>query len=327
MKHSEEKELHVASESTVYHVPVLLEETLQMLIQKPNGTYIDATFGGGGHSRAILDRLDKNGRLYSFDQDADAAENAPDDARFTFVASNFRFITNWMAYYGVEKVDGILADLGVSSHHFDTPERGFSFRFGNSVPDMRMNKHSQLSAQTFLQESSQEKLREIFSSYGELSDAARLAELIVRQRALQPIETMAQLVETLEPLLPKIGTQRHRKLSRIFQSLRIEVNDEMGALRDMLDGAGRLLAPKGRLVVLTYHSLEDRMVKEWMKKESLDQSNATQQLIYGSQPGRMKFLTKKAILPSDEEIARNSRASSAQMRVAEMRGGSIKKSK
>lgn len=302
-----------------YHVPVLLHESVEMLISTPDGVYVDATLGGAGHTRSILRSLGPKGKLFGFDQDPDARANSPEDERFTFVPSNFRHITYWMDYFGVRQIDGILVDLGVSSHHFDTPERGFSFRFTEALPDMRMNLRASLTARELLNSADEARLSEIFRSYGELSDAARVANLIVSERRKTHISTMGSLLTVLSPVLPKMPTQRHRKLSRIFQALRIEVNDEMGALKALLNAAGELLAPAGRLVILTYHSLEDRIVKEWMKKESLASQAEGQKLIYGDRPGKMKILTGKAVQPSREEISCNSRASSAKMRVAEKR--------
>ncbi len=303
----------------VYHVPVMLHETLTALVTQPNGVYIDATMGGAGHTKAILEKLGNQGKLFAFDQDLDAASNAPNDPRLTFVASNFRYIANWMDYYQIDKVDGILADLGVSSHHFDTPERGFSFRFDNAPLDMRMNNQGKLTAQAILNNYEQDALNTLLRNFGELNDSHKLATLITSARTQKPIVTAQQLIDILETMLPKQPQQRHRKLSRIFQALRIEVNDELGALSDFLEAAGNLLSPGGRLVVLSYHSLEDRLVKQWMKTQSLSTSLGNESLIYGEKPGKMKILTSKGEKPNNEEIAQNSRASSAKMRVAERR--------
>ncbi len=318
------KQVHFPTDSTEehtfsYHTPVLLRESMELLITNPKGVYIDGTMGGGGHTREILRHLSSEGRLFSFDQDSDAAENAPHDDRFTFVASNFRYLPFWMDFYQVEKVDGILADLGVSSHHFDTPERGFSFRFEDAPLDMRMNRNATLSAQEILASYSREELERIFRNYGELTDAARIANCIESRRSERMITTSKDLVEAVAPLLPRQPQQRHRKLSRLFQALRIEVNDELGALRDFLSSSIEQLAVGGRLVVLTYHSLEDRIVKDLFLNESRKKQSREEELIYGSQPGRLRVLSNKGIKPSTEEIARNSRASSAKIRVAERR--------
>lgn len=252
-----------------YHIPVLLEESIEALRIHDKGIYIDATMGGAGHTHAILKRLGSEGHLYSFDQDSDARANAPQDDRLTFIASNFRHISHWMAYYHVKAVDGILADLGVSSHHFDCAARGFSFRFGDSPLDMRMNNQTQQTATTLLQTTSEEELFQLFRQYGELADAGRIASLIVANRTDKPLATTDDLLTVIDPILPRQPQQRHRKLSRIYQSLRIAVNDELTALEEFLTSSIELLAPKGRLVVLTYHSLEDRLVKEAYRKASI----------------------------------------------------------
>lgn len=313
---STEKE---TSSQSSYHTPVLLKESIDLLITNPSGVYIDATMGGGGHTRAILQRLAQDGSLLSFDQDPDALQNAPCDDRFTFIASNFRYLPFWLDYYQIEKVDGVLADLGVSSHHFDTPERGFSFRFDDAPLDMRMNSKALLSARDILAQYSEEKLASLFRNYGELTDATQLARSIVSKRSTHPLSTTLDLVESIASLLPRQPQQKHRKLSRIFQSLRIEVNDEMGALRDFLSASMEQLKIGGRMVILTYHSLEDRMVKDKFLHESKKEQTREEELIYGSRPGKIKILSSKGIKPSEEEIARNSRASSAKIRVAERR--------
>ena len=248
-----------------YHVPVLLKETVDGLDIHPGGIYIDLTFGGGGHSKEILRRLKGTGHLYSFDQDEDAQLNAKElegEGNFTFIRSNFRFLKNWMLYYGHEQVDGILADLGVSSHHFDEERRGFSFRFDAPL-DMRMNQKASLTAKKIVEEYSEEQLSDILYLYGELKNSRRIAAAIVKARQQKPITTTTELVEVLKPLM---GYDREKKdLARVFQALRIEVNGEMVALRQMLDAATELLKPSGRLSILTYHSLEDRMVKNIVK--------------------------------------------------------------
>ena len=245
-----------------YHKPVLLTESIDGLDIKPGGIYVDATFGGGGHSREILSRMDSTAHLYSFDQDADAERNIVDDDRFTFVRSNFRYLKNWMQYYGIQHIDGLLADLGVSSHHFDDETRGFSFRFDAPI-DMRMNKRAGRTAADILNEYTEEQLADILYIYGELKTARRIAAAIVKSRATRPIRTTSDLMVIVDPLMPK---ERQKKdLAKVFQSLRIEVNHEMEALKEMLTSAVDLLGPGGRLSVITYHSLEDRMVKNVMK--------------------------------------------------------------
>lgn len=254
-------------EETVYHVPVLLQACVDGLVADPAGVYVDATFGGGGHSREIVSRLSPEGHLYGFDQDADAAANAIADGRFTFVRSNFRYLKNWMRYYGVERLDGVLADLGVSSHHFDDAERGFSFRFDGKL-DMRMNRLARLTAADVLNDYSEERLADIFYLYGELKSARRLAALVAAARAVRRIGTTEELAEVVKPA---IGRDREKKdLAKLFQALRIEVNQEMDALREMLAAATELLRPGGRLVVLSYHSLEDRMVKNLIKTGNVE---------------------------------------------------------
>ena len=294
-----------------YHVPVLLKESVDGLDIQPDGIYVDVTFGGGGHSREILSRLGKNGHLYSFDQDADAEKNIVADDRFTFVRSNFRYISQWMRYYQVEKINGLLADLGVSSHHFDDETRGFSFRFDAPL-DMRMNKRAGLTAADILNNYTEEQLADVFYLYGELKNARRLAKAIVSYRSNQHIETTAHLTEATEQLM---RTEREKKdMARLYQALRIEVNREMDALRDMLKGATELLDEGGRLSVITYHSLEDRIVKNVMKAGNAE--GKIEQDFYGriSSPYRM---VGKMITPSQEEQGRNPRSRSAKLRIAE----------
>ena len=294
-----------------YHVPVLLKESVDGLDIQPDGIYVDVTFGGGGHSREILSRLGKNGHLYSFDQDADAEKNIVADDRFTFVRSNFRYISQWMRYYQVEKINGLLADLGVSSHHFDDETRGFSFRFDAPL-DMRMNKRAGLTAADILNNYTEEQLADVFYLYGELKNARRLAKAIVNYRSNQHIETTAHLTEATEQLM---RTEREKKdMARLYQALRIEVNREMDALRDMLKGATELLDEGGRLSVITYHSLEDRIVKNVMKAGNAE--GKIEQDFYGriSSPYRM---VGKMITPSQEEQGRNPRSRSAKLRIAE----------
>ena len=294
-----------------YHVPVLLKESVDGLDIQPDGIYVDVTFGGGGHSREILSHLGKNGHLYSFDQDADAEKNLVADDRFTFVRSNFRYISQWMRYYQVEKIDGILADLGVSSHHFDDETRGFSFRFDAPL-DMRMNKRAGQTAADILNDYTEEQLADVLYLYGELKNARRIAKAIVAYRGHQRIETTAHLAEATEQLM---RTEREKKdMARLYQALRIEVNHEMDALRDMLRGATELLREGGRLSVITYHSLEDRIVKNVMKSGNAE--GKIEQDFYGrvSSPFR---LIGKMITPSQEEQERNPRSRSAKLRIAE----------
>ncbi|MDR1762187.1 MAG: 16S rRNA (cytosine(1402)-N(4))-methyltransferase RsmH [Bacteroidales bacterium] len=294
-----------------YHEPVLLAESIENLAINPNGVYIDATFGGGGHSALILKYL-QHGRLFGFDQDEDATQNIPDSKNFTFVHHNFKYIRHFMRYYGVEQVDGILADLGVSSHHFDTPERGFSFRF-NAPLDMRMDQTTKLTAATILNTYEEIDLRRIFKEYGEIANAYKLAQLIVREREIAPIETTEALKKIGQRLCnPKTET---KYLSQIFQALRIEVNDEMGVLRDFLQAGLAILKPGGRFVIITYHSLEDRMVKNFFKTGNC--SGAIEKDFYGNVKTPFELVHKKAIMPSEQEIEKNNRARSAKLRVAE----------
>ncbi len=298
-----------------YHIPVLLEESINGLNIRPDGVYVDVTFGGGGHSRAILKQLGKDGHLYGFDQDEDAEKNIVDDGRFTFVRSNFRYITNFMHYYGVEKVDGILADLGVSSHLFDDSERGFSFRFDTAL-DMRMNKKAELSAADVVNDYTEEQLADIFYLYGELKNSRRLAAAIIKARNRQQINTIGEFLEVIKPLT---GKEREKKdLAKIFQAIRIEVNHEMDALKEMLESTIRLLTPNGRLSVITYHSLEDRIVKNVMKSGTVD--GKIQQDFFGNILSPFRTINNKVIIPSDEEIEQNPRARSAKLRIAEKKG-------
>ncbi|MBQ7526901.1 MAG: 16S rRNA (cytosine(1402)-N(4))-methyltransferase RsmH [Bacteroidaceae bacterium] len=300
-----------------YHVPVLLKEAVDGLDIKPGGIYVDLTFGGGGHSREILRRLAGTGHLYSFDQDEDAVSNAnamEGEAGFTFIRSNFRFLKNWMLYYGHEQVDGILADLGVSSHHLDEERRGFSFRFDAPL-DMRMNRQANLTAGRIVADYSEQQLADILYLYGELKNSRRIASAIVKARQQQPIETTTQLVEVLRPLM---GYDREKKdLARVFQALRIEVNAEMGALRQMLSAATELLRPGGRLSILTYHSLEDRMVKNIVKAGNVEGKVETD--IYGRTGAPLEAVNRNIIIPSDDEQKSNPRSRSAKLRIARKR--------
>lgn len=294
-----------------YHVPVLLQESVNGLAIQPDGIYVDVTFGGGGHSREILSRLGKNGHLYSFDQDADAEKNIVADDRFTFVRSNFRYISNWMQYYGVEQIDGLLADLGVSSHHFDDETRGFSFRFDAPL-DMRMNKRAGQTAADILNNYTEEQLADVFYLYGEMKNARRIAKAISARRREKAILTTADLGSVIEPLM---RSEREKKdMARLYQALRIEVNREMDALRDMLKGATNLLRPGGRMSIITYHSLEDRIVKNVMKAGNAE--GKTEQDFYGRINSPFRLINKVTV-PSDEEQQRNPRSRSAKLRIAE----------
>lgn len=295
-----------------YHVPVLLRETVDGLDIQPGGIYVDMTFGGGGHSREILRRLQGTGHLYSFDQDLDAIRNADtSQENFTFVRSNFRYLKNWMLYYGHEQVDGILADLGVSSHHLDEEQRGFSFRFDAPL-DMRMNQRGSLTAQRIVAEYTEEQLADILYLYGELKNSRRIAAAIVRARQQQTIATTTQLVEVLRPLM---GYDREKKdLARVFQALRIEVNGEMQALRHMLQAATEVLRPGGRLSILTYHSLEDRMVKNMIKAGNPEGKVETD--VFGRTNAPLQAVNRSVIVPGAEEQNTNPRSRSAKLRIA-----------
>ena len=300
---------------TTYHIPVLLNETIQGLNIQPDGTYVDLTYGGGGHSREILSHLGTNGHLYGFDQDLDAMTGALKDDRFQFVRSNFRFLKNWMMYYKVEQVDGILADLGVSSHHLDEGERGFSFRYDAPL-DMRMNQKSKLTARMVVEEYSEEDLANVLYLYGELKNSRKLASVIVKARATQSIRTTGELSNILKPLM---GFNREKKdLARVFQALRIEVNGEMKALQQMLEAAIEVLKPSGRLVILTYHSLEDRMVKNMMRSGNVAGKDETD--IYGRSQSLLRPVNRSVITPTEEEQASNPRSRSAKLRIAEKTG-------
>ncbi len=280
---------------------------------RPDGTYVDVTFGGGGHSREILRRLGPDGRLFSFDQDADAERNIPEgEERLTFVRSNFRFLKNWMRYYGVEQIDGLLADLGVSSHHFDDEERGFSFRFDAPL-DMRMNGRAGATAADVVNQYDEQRLADIFYLYGEMKNSRRIASAIVKARANSPVATINDLLGVVQPLMPR---EREKKdLARVFQALRIEVNHEMDALREMLEAALQVLRPGGRLSVLTYHSLEDRMVKNFIRSGRID--GKVEQDFYGRKLTPWRAVNNKVIVPSDKEQEENPRSRSAKLRIAE----------
>lgn len=295
-----------------YHIPVMLEECIEGLDIKPGGVYVDLTMGGGGHTSEILRHLGPDGHLYSFDQDPDAQANAPQDERFTFVASNFRFLRGAMRLRGVEQVDGILADLGVSSHHFDAKHRGFSFR-GEAPLDMRMNTRSKRTAADIVNTYDKEALAKIFSDYGELDTTWKIANCIERARNIKPIETTAELVEAVKPCTPPKDEAKF--LTKLFQALRIELNGEMEALRMALEQSLKILRPGGRLVIMSYHSLEDRIVKNFMRSGNAE--GRIEKDFFGNSTSCLKVITRKAIAPSQEEVERNPRSRSAKLRIAE----------
>ena len=299
-------------EQTVYHIPALLEPCMEALSLQPGGTYVDVTFGGGGHSRAILERLGAEGRLFGFDQDIDAYANCPDDDRFTFVHSNFAFLRNFMRYYGVDAVDGILADLGVSFHHFDDASRGFSFR-SDAPLDMRMNRAAQVDAATLLDTADEERLSDIFYLYGELRQSRRLAAAIVKARNSRVIATTGQLIEVARPFIKP--AQEKKELAQVFQALRIEVNHEMEALRRLLEQSLSVLRPGGRLAIITYHSLEDRMVKNFIRSGNVE--GKVEKDFYGRVDTPLRAVNNRVITPDADEVARNPRSRSAKLRVAE----------
>lgn len=314
-----------------YHVPVLLKESVNGLHIKPNGIYVDVTFGGGGHSREILSRLGADGHLFSFDQDADAENNIfedsgdakdcsneqkgkrfVDDSRFTFVRSNFRFLKNWMQYYGIEQIDGLLGDLGVSSHHFDDESRGFSFRFDAPL-DMRMNKRAGKTAADIVNEYDEEQLANLFYIYGELKNSRRIASALTNARRQKPIATTSDFISAVEPLFKR---EREKKdMAKLFQALRIEVNHEMTALKEMLMAATDVMKPGGRLSIITYHSLEDRIVKNIMKTGNIE--GKIEQDFFGHIDSPYKLINNKVIVPSEEEQSQNPRSRSAKLRIAE----------
>ena len=295
-----------------YHTPVLLQESIGGLGIKPDGVYVDVTFGGGGHSREILRHLGKNGHLYSFDQDEDAERNIPDDDRLTFIRSNFRYIRNWMRYYDVEQIDGLLADLGVSSHHFDDETRGFSFRFDAPL-DMRMNKRAGMTAADILNTYDEKQLADILYLYGELKNARKIASAIVKARSEKTIVTTGDLLQVTEQFLPR--EREKKEVAKLFQALRIEANREMDALKEMLNGTEELLREGGRLSVITYHSLEDRIVKNFMKAGNAE--GKVQQDFFGRIEVPFKQTGNKVIVPDDAEQQRNPRSRSAKLRIAE----------
>ncbi len=313
--------------AAAYHIPVLRQESIDGLGIQPDGIYIDATFGGGGHSREILQRLGKGGHLYAFDQDADAEKNIVDDERFTFIRSNFRYLKNWMRYHGVEQLDGVMADLGVSSHHFDDESRGFSFRFDAPL-DMRMNRRGGMTAAEVVNTYDEQQLSDVFYLYGELKNARRIAATIAKARQQAPIETTGQLLHVLgidlnvegewtpSEVRPAVfNPQSKKEVTRLFQALRIEVNHEMEALKELLAGATALLRPGGRLVVITYHSLEDRLVKNMMRSGNVE--GRAEQDFFGRVAAPLRPIYNKVVTPTAEELAANPRSRSAKLRVAE----------
>lgn len=295
-----------------YHFPVLLAESIEGLNISPNGVYVDLTFGGGGHSRAILEKLGRKGRLIAFDQDEEALKNAIDDSRFMLIRSNFRYYRNFLRYHGIEQVNGILADLGVSSHHLDSPERGFSFRFEGAL-DMRMNRNAKLTAQKVLNDYPVEELTKILKLYGEVQGAGKMASVIAKARENQKIETADQLLAIIKPLVPfKI---HNKVLAQVFQAIRIEVNREMENLKAMLESSSKCLVPGGRLVVISYHSLEDRMVKNYLRYGNVEGNDSKD--LMGNRNTPFEQVNKKVITPSEEECKVNNRARSAKLRIGE----------
>ena len=296
-----------------YHIPALLNETVEGLEILPDGVYADLTFGGGGHSRAILSHLSANGKLYGFDQDIDAYDNRIDDKRFTFVYSNFRYLSNFMRYYGEEQIDGIVADLGVSFHHFDDEKRGFSFRFEEGELDMRMNRNSSLTARDILNTYTEERLADIFFLFGEMKNSRRVASEIVKARASRPFATTDDFLKVVSKFIKP--TQEKKELAQLFQALRIEVNNEIDVLKSMLSQSLKVLKPGGRIAVLTYHSLEDRIVKNYFKTGNI--SGKVEKDFFGRIDTPFRLVNNKVIVPSDEEIERNPRSRSAKLRIAE----------
>ena len=300
--------------TTTYHIPVLLTPAVDGLDIRPDGTYVDVTLGGGGHTREILRRLGPDGRLLGFDQDEDAERNIPDDPRFTFVRSNFRYLHNFLRYHGIRHIDGLLADLGVSSHHFDDSQRGFSFRFDGAL-DMRMNKRAGQTAADIVNTYDEERLANVFYLYGELKNSRKLAAVLAKARANTSVTTIGQFLDIVKPLF---GREREKKeLARVFQALRIEVNHEMEALREMLQAATEALRPGGRLAVITYHSLEDRLVKNLMKTGNVEGTVVKD--FYGNVQTPFRTVNNKVITPDEDEVARNPRSRSAKLRIAEKR--------
>ena len=296
---------------TAYHIPALLTETIDGLSVKPDGVYVDCTFGGGGHARAILEALGSAGRLFGFDQDEDAIANIPDDPRFTFVRGNFRFLKNYLRYFGVNKVDGILADLGVSFHHFDEADRGFSFRYEGQL-DMRMNRNSELTAAKVLNTYTEEKLADVLYLYGELHQSRRIARAIVIARSQQPLEQISSLMEVIRPFFAR--EKEKKDMARVFQALRIEVNRELEVLKSLLKQSVEMLNPEGRLVLITYHSLEDRLVKNFIRTGNFE--GKPDKDFFGNTIAPLKAVNHKVIVAGGEEVERNPRSRSAKLRIA-----------
>ena len=296
---------------TAYHIPALLTETIDGLSVKPDGVYVDCTFGGGGHARAILEALGPAGRLFGFDQDEDAIANIPDDPRFTFVRGNFRFLKNYLRYFGVNKVDGILADLGVSFHHFDEADRGFSFRYEGQL-DMRMNRNSELTAAKVLNTYTEEKLADVLYLYGELHQSRRIARAIVIARSQQPLEQISSLMEVIRPFFAR--EKEKKDMARVFQALRIEVNRELEVLKSLLKQSVEMLNPEGRLVLITYHSLEDRLVKNFIRTGNFE--GKPDKDFFGNTIAPLKAVNHKVIVAGGEEVERNPRSRSAKLRIA-----------
>jgi 16S rRNA (cytosine1402-N4)-methyltransferase len=303
-------------EEVVYHVPVMLNECVDALVQDTKGVYVDLTFGGGGHSREIVSRLTKDGHLYAFDQDADAENNTIESNRFTLIRSNFRFVKNFLKYHGITQVDGVLADLGVSSHHLDDPMRGFSFRFDAPL-DMRMNYRKGITAADVLNTYDVDQLTAIFRLYGELKNAYKLANAIIKTREEKTFQTVNDLIEAISRFIPK--AREKKEMAKVFQALRIEVNHEMEALKEMLKVMEEIIRPEGRLVVMTYHSLEDRLVKNVMRTGNIE--GKAEQDFYGHIHTPYDLVNRKVITASLEEIERNPRARSAKLRIAQRKEG------
>ena len=304
-------------ETTVYHIPALLNEVVEGLAIKPNGIYVDVTYGGGGHSRAIMEHLGPQGHLYGLDQDLDAWENRLDDPRFTFVHSNFAFLANFMRFHRVSGVDGILADLGVSFHHFDDSARGFSFR-SDAALDMRMNRSGGVTAADVLNTYDESRLADLLYLYGELRQSRRMASSIVKARSHGAMSTTGELIEAVRPHIK--ASQEKKELAQVFQAIRIEVNHELDALRRLLEQAVALLAPGGRLAVITYHSLEDRMVKNFVRSGNVE--GRVEQDFFGRVNAPLRAVNNRVIVPGDDEVARNPRSRSAKLRIAEKVEGS-----
>lgn len=303
-----------------YHIPALLNETIEMLNIKPDGVYVDVTFGGGGHSREILKHLGKNGKLIAFDQDEDALNNRIDDPRFIFVRSNFRYLSNFLRYHGIDKIDGLLADLGVSSHHFDEEERGFSFRFDAPL-DMRMNKKAKLTAADILNTYSEEALADVFYLYGELHNARKIARTVVKAREQALFDRIFPFIEVLKPFF--FREKEKKDMARVFQALRIEVNKEMDVLKSLLQQASEAIDADARIVVLTYHSLEDRLVKNFFKTGNFE--GKQEKDFFGNVLSPLKPVNNKVIVATDEEVNSNPRARSAKLRAAMLNNALAKK--